>query len=101
MPLGYRLRSVKDKTDKELVLLRYRQVMTVVTRQAVVLALRPGIVRRLHQVTANAELRVVLGEIVELVGDESAAANGNNAAPIKRTIQLASTPKNSATPPPR
>jgi len=37
----------------------------------------PAVVGRLHQMTADAEFGIVLGEIVEFVRDKTAAENDN------------------------
>jgi hypothetical protein len=61
------------EADQELVLFRDSQMMAVMAVQGLVLALRPTIIGRLHQVTANTELWIVLREIVKLIRDKTSA----------------------------
>ena len=73
MTLGHRGRTLQHEADQQLVLLHDREVMTVMTVELLMLALCPAIVCRLHQMATDAELRIVLGKIVKLEGDKSAA----------------------------
>ncbi len=77
MPLGHLCGPVQDKADEKLVLLGYREMVTVMAVKRFVLALRPGVIGRLHQVTAYAEFRIVLSEIIKLVGYKTAAAHND------------------------
>jgi len=49
--------------------------MTVMAVELLMLALRPAVVCRLHQMAADAELGIVLGKIVKFEGDKSTAEN--------------------------
>jgi hypothetical protein len=49
--------------------------MTVMAIELFMLAFRPAVICRLHQVAANAELGIVLGKIVKLKGNKSTAKN--------------------------
>jgi hypothetical protein len=60
------LRPVQDKINQKPVLLRYRQVMTVVAVYFLVFTRFPGVECRLHQMATHAELRIVLCEIIKL-----------------------------------
>ncbi len=68
---------MENKTDEQLVLLWDSEMMTFMTVKFFVFALRPAVIRRLHQVTANAKFRVILGEIIKLVRDKTTAANND------------------------
>ena len=74
VPLGHLGGPVQHEADQELVLLGDGQMMAIMAVELLVLALRPAVVGRLHQVAADAELGIVLGKIIELVGNETAAA---------------------------
>jgi len=73
MPGRDSVRPVEHKTDEQLVLLGDGEMMTFMTIQFFVFALRPAVVCRLHQMTADAKLRVVLGEIIKLVRNKTTA----------------------------
>jgi hypothetical protein len=77
MTLGHGSRAFQYKADQQLVLLNNGEVMTVMTIKFLMLALCPAVVCRLHQMTTNAELGIVLRKIVKLEGDESAAADND------------------------
>ena len=66
---------MKDEADEELVLFRNGEMMTFVTGKRLVFTLGPAVIRRLHQMTAHAKFRIVLGKIIELVGNKTAAEN--------------------------
>jgi hypothetical protein len=77
VPLGDLGRPVEHKADEQLVLLGNRQVMAVVAIQRLVFALRPAVVSRLHEMAPYAEFRIVLGKIIKLVCNKTAAADDN------------------------
>jgi len=75
MALGHRVWTLQHKADQQLVLFQDREVMTVMTVELLMLALRPAVVCRLHQMAADTELGIVLSKIVKFEGDKSAAEN--------------------------
>ncbi len=68
---------MENKTNEQLVLLWDSEMMTFMTVQFFVFALRPAVIGRLHQVTSDAKFRVVLGEIIKLVSNKTTAANND------------------------
>lgn len=62
------LGPAQDKSNKESVLLGNGKVMTLMTVDSGMFTLLPGIIGRFHKMTTDAELRVVLGEIIKLEG---------------------------------
>jgi hypothetical protein len=70
--LRYRGGTMQYETDEQLVLLRDGEMMTVMAIELFVLALRPRVVCRLHQV-APTRTSVVLGKIVGFMGNKAAA----------------------------
>jgi hypothetical protein len=73
VPFGNSRRPMQYEADQELVLFRDSQMMAVMTVQGLMFALRPTIISRLHQVTAHAELWIILREIVKLICDKTSA----------------------------
>ncbi len=59
-------RAVQDKINEEPVLLRDRQMMTIVAVYLLVFTRFPGIKCGLHQMAADTEFRIILGEVIEL-----------------------------------
>jgi hypothetical protein len=75
MPLRNDVRPVQYKADQQVVHLRDREMMAIMTVEIFVLALGPRVEGRLHEMTANAEFGVILGKIVEPVRYITAAGN--------------------------
>ena len=73
MTFGHRGWTLQYEADQQLVLFHDREVMTVMTVELLMLALRPAVVCRLHQMAADTELWIVLSKIVKFEGDKSAA----------------------------
>lgn len=73
VPLGHLRGAMEHEADKQLVHFRHGKVMTIMTIDRLMFALLPARVRRLHDVTAYAELGIVLAKIIEPVCDISAA----------------------------
>lgn len=73
VPLRYRGRTVEDKTDQEFVLFGNSQVMAFVAIEILMLTCSPRIICRLHEVAADTEFRIVLGEVIKFKSNNAAA----------------------------
>jgi hypothetical protein len=71
MTCGNAVRTMQHETDQELVLFRNGEVMALMAVQGLVLALRPAVISRLHQVAAHAELGIILSEVIKLIRDKT------------------------------
>ncbi len=68
VPWRNTLGPAEDKSNQESVLLGNGKMMTLMTVDSGMFTLLPGIIGGFHKMTADAELRVVLGEIIKLEG---------------------------------
>jgi hypothetical protein len=88
MTLGHGSRAFKYIADQQLVLLYDGQVMAVMAVKLLVLALCPAVVCRLHQMAANAELRIILSKIVKLESNEPAPADNDQQQADDQQLRL-------------
>ena len=77
MTLGNAVRTLQYEADQQLVLFDDREMMTVMAVECLVLALRPAVVGRLHQVTTDAELGIVLSKIIKFKSNKPAAEHND------------------------
>lgn len=73
-PMSFRdgLGSVEDEIDKKPVLLRYRQVMTVMTVDIIMLTCGPRVISGFHEVTADTKLGIILSKIIKFKSNDTA-----------------------------
>jgi len=88
MAFGHRGRTLQHEADQQLVLFHDREVMTVMTVELLMLALRPAVVCRLHQMAADTELGVVLSKIVKFEGHKSAAEDDDQEQGDNKQLRL-------------